>query len=66
MKKLLIFVGIIVAFCLYSIISNEMELRAMATVEGRENVIREKYEDAVITAEKELEGYIVSAYEKGE
>ena len=65
MKKLLIFVGVIVAFCLYSIISNEMELRAMATTEGREKVIREKYEDAVITAEKELEGYIISAFDVG-
>ena len=69
MKKLLIFVGVIVAFCLYSIISDEMELRAMATVEGRQEFIAdiaEKYEGAVITSEKEVEGYIVSAYEKGE
>ena len=61
MKKLLIFVGVIVAFCLYSIISNEMELRAMANVEGRQEFIAdiaEKYEGAVITSEKEVEGYI--------
>ena len=57
MKKLLIFVGVIVAFCLYCIISNEMELRAMATTEGRQ---------AVITSEKEVEGYIISAYEVNE
>ena len=66
MKKLMIFVGVIVAFCLYSIISNEMELRAMATVEGRQEVIAdiaEKYEGAVITSEKEVEGYIISASE---
>ena len=66
MKKLLIFVGIIVVFCLYCIFSNEMELRKMATVEGRQEVIAEKYEDAEITSEKEVEGYIISAYEKGE
>ena len=63
MKKLLIFVGVIVVFCLYSIVSNEMELRAMATTEGRQEVIAEKYEGAVITSEKELEGYMISAYE---
>ncbi|MBQ2924758.1 MAG: hypothetical protein IJE57_04205, partial [Anaerotignum sp.] len=63
MKKLLIFVGVIVAFCLYCIISNEKELRAMATTEGRQEVIAEKYEGAVITSEKEVEGYIISAYE---
>lgn len=63
MKKLLIFVGIIVVFCLYCIFSNEMELRKMATVEGRQEVIAEKYEDAEITSEKEVEGYIISAYE---
>ena len=66
MKKLLIFVGVIVVFCLYSIISNEMELRAMATTEGRQEVIAdiaEKYEGAVITSEKEVEGYIISAFE---
>ena len=63
MKKLLIFVGIIAAFCLYCIVSNEMELRAMATTEGRQEVIAEKYEGAVITSEKEVEGYIISAYE---
>ena len=66
MKKLMIFVGVIVAFCLYCIISNEMELRAMATVEGRQEVIAdiaEKYEGAVITSEKEVEGYIISAFE---
>lgn len=66
MKKLLIFVGIIAAFCFYCMISNEMELRAMATTEGRQEVIREKYEGAVITAEKELEGYIISAFEVGD
>ncbi|MBQ3568497.1 MAG: hypothetical protein IJA25_06145 [Anaerotignum sp.] len=69
MKKLLIFVGVIVAFCLYCIISNEMELRAMATTEGRQEVIAdiaEKYEGAVITSEKEVEGYIISAYEVNE
>lgn len=65
MKKLMIFVGVIVVFCLYCIVSNEMELRAMATVEGRQEVIREKYEDAIITAEKELEGYIISAFDVG-
>ncbi|WP_458407377.1 hypothetical protein [Anaerotignum sp.] len=65
MKKLLIFVGVIVAFCLYCIISNEMELKKMATVEGRQEVIREKYEGAVITSEKELEGYIISAFDVG-
>lgn len=66
MKKLLIFVGIFAAFCAYCIFSNEMELRKMATVEGRQEVIREKYEGAVITSEKELEGYIISAYEVNE
>lgn len=65
MKKLLIFVGIIAAFCFYCMISNEMELRAMATTEGRQEVIREKYEGAVITAEKEVEGYIISAFDVG-
>ena len=63
MKKFLIFVGIIVAFCLYCIFSNEMELRKMVTTEGRQKVIAEKYEGAVITSEKEVEGYIISAYE---
>ena len=63
MKKLLIFVGVIVAFYLYCIVSNEMELRAMATVEGRQEVIAGKYENAVITSEKEVEGYIISAFE---
>lgn len=66
MKKLLIFVGVIVVFCLYCIFSNEMELRKMATVEGRQEVIAEKYEDAEITSEKEVEGYIISAYEQRE
>lgn len=65
MKKLLIFVGIIMVFCVYCIFSNEMELRKMATTEGRQEVIREKYEGAVITAEKELEGYIISAFDVG-
>ena len=65
MKKILIFVGVIAAFCLYCIISNEMELRKMATTEGRQEVIREKYEGAVITSEKELEGYIISAFDVG-
>lgn len=65
MKKLLIFVGIFAAFCAYCIFSNEMELRKMATVEGRQEVIREKYEGAVITSEKELEGYIISAFDVG-
>jgi len=68
MKKLLIFVGVIVVFCLYCIISNEMELRAMATVEGRQEFIAdiaEKYEGAVITSEKEVEGYIISAFDVG-
>ena len=63
MKKLLIFVTIVVVFCLYSIVSNEMELKAMATMEGRQKVIAEKYEGAVITSEKEVEGYIISAFE---
>lgn len=63
MKKLMIFVGVICAFCAYCIFSNEMELRAMATTEGRQEVIREKYKGAVITAEKEVEGYIISAFE---
>lgn len=69
MKKLLIFVGVICAFCGYCIFSNEMELRKMATVEGRQEVIgeiAEKYEGAVITSEKEVEGYIISAFEVGE
>ena len=66
MKKLLIFVGVIVVFCLYCIFSNEMELRKMATVEGRQEVIAEKYEGAEITSEKEVEGYIISAYEQRE
>ncbi len=66
MKKLLIFVGIIVAFGLYCIISDEMKLRKMATVEGRQVVIAEKYEEAVITSEKEIEDYIISAYEVNE
>ena len=48
MKKLLIFLSIVVVFCLYAIISNEMEMRAMATVEGRQEVIAEKYEGAVV------------------
>ena len=59
MKKLLILVSIIVVFCLYCIVSNEMELKAMATTEGRQDVIAEKYEGAVITSEKEVEGYIL-------
>ena len=63
MKKLLIFIGIIVIFCLYCIISNEMELRKQATTEGRQAVIAEKYEGAVITSEKDVEGYIISAFE---
>ena len=63
MKKILIFVGVIVAFCLYCILSDEMELRKMATMEGRQEVIAEKYEGAVITAEKEVEGYIISTFE---
>ena len=71
MKKLLIFVGVICAFCAYCIFSNEMELRKMATVEGRQKVIvrdvlAERYEDAVITSEKEVDGYILSAYEVNE
>lgn len=65
MKKLLIFVGIFAAFCAYCIFSNEMELRKMATVEGRQEVIMEKYENAVITSEKEVEGYIISAFDVG-
>ena len=63
MKKLLILVSIVVLFCLYCIVSNEMELKAMATTEGRQDVIAEKYEGAVITSEKEVEGYIISAFE---
>ena len=63
MKKLLILVSIVVVFCLYCIVSNEMELRAMVTTEGRQEVIAEKYEGAVITSEKEVEGYMISAYE---
>ena len=51
MKKFQIFVGIIVAFCLYCIFSNEMELRKMVTTEGRQKVIADKYEGAVITSE---------------
>lgn len=71
MKKLMIFVGIIAAFCLYCIVSNEMELRAMATTEGRQEVIvqdvlAERYEDVVVTSEKEVEGYVISAYEVNE
>ncbi|MBR6542331.1 MAG: hypothetical protein IKT73_03895 [Anaerotignum sp.] len=66
MKKILIFVSIIVVFCLYCIISEELNLRKMATTEGRQAVIAEKYEGAVITSEKEVEGYIISAFEKGE
>ena len=63
MKKILIFVGVIVTFCLYCILSGEMELRKMATMEGRQEVIAEKYEGAVITSEKEVEGYIISTFE---
>ena len=66
MKKLLIFVGIFAAFCAYCIFSNEMELRKMATVEGRQAVIADKYENAVITSEKDVEGYIISAFEVGD
>ena len=66
MKKLLIFVGILAAFCAYCIFSNEMELRKMATVEGRQAVIADKYENAVITSEKDVEGYIISAFEVGD
>ncbi|MBQ2879630.1 MAG: hypothetical protein IJE27_02950 [Anaerotignum sp.] len=65
MKKLLIFVGVICVLCAYCIFSNEMELRKMATTEGRQEVIgdiAEKYEGAVITSEKEVEGYIISAF----
>ena len=68
MKKLLIFVGIFAAWCAWTTISNDMELRAMATTEGRQEVIAdiaEKYEGAVITSEKEVEGYIISAFEVG-
>ena len=61
MKKLMTLVSIIVVFCLYCIVSNEMELRSMATLEGRQAVISEKYENATITSEKEVEGYIISA-----
>lgn len=63
MKRILIFVGVLVVVCVYCILSNEMNLRAMATVEGRQAVIAEKYEGAVITSEKEVEGYIISAFE---
>ena len=63
MKKLLVFVGIVAAFCFYCIVSNEMDLRKQATVEGREAAIAEKYEGAVITSEKEVDGYILSAFE---
>lgn len=66
MKRLLIFASIIVVFCLYCIISEELDLRKMATVEGRQAVISEKYEGAVIRSEKEVEGYIISAFDKGE
>ena len=65
MKKLLIFVSVIVVFCLYCIISEELDLRKMATVEGRQAVIAEKYEGAVIKSEKEVEGHIISAFNKG-
>ena len=47
MKKLLIFVGVIVVFCLYCILSNALELRKMATTEERQEVIAdiaEKYD----------------------
>ena len=66
MKKLLIFVGIFVVWCLWATISNDIKLRAMATTEGRQEFIAdiaEKYEGAVITSEKEVEGYIISAFE---
>ena len=63
MKKLLIFVCIIAAFCLYCIISDEIELKKQATTEGRQAVVAGKYEGAVITSEKEVEGYIISAFE---
>lgn len=66
MKKLLIFVGIICVFFWYCIFSSEMKLRKMATEEGRQEVIMEKYENAVITSEKEVDGYILSAYEVNE
>ena len=65
MKKILIFAGVIMAFCLYCILSDEMELRKMGTMEGRQEVIAEKYEGAVITSEKEVEGYIISAFDVG-
>ena len=66
MKKLLIFAGVLIVVCGYSIFSNEMNLRKMATVEGRQEFIAdiaEKYEGAVITSEKEVEGYVISAFE---
>ena len=63
MKKLLILVSIVVVFCLYCIVSNEMELRAMATIEGRQEVVSEKFKEAVITSEKEVAGHIISAFE---
>lgn len=66
MKKLLIFVGIIVAWCAWAIISNDMDMRKQATVEGREAVIAEKHEGAVITSEKVVNGYIISAFEVGD
>ena len=66
MKKLLIFVSIVVVFCLYCIVSNKMELRSMATVEGRQEVVSEKFEGAVITSEKEEAGHIISAFEVNE
>lgn len=65
MKKLLIFVGIFAAWCAWATISNDRDLRKQATVEGRQEVIREKHEGAVITSEKELEGYIISAFDVG-
>ena len=43
-----------------------MELRKQATVEGRQEVIEdiaEKFEGVVITSEKEVEGYIISAFD---
>ena len=66
MKKLLTLVSIVVVFCLYCIVSNEMELRAMATTEGRQKVVSEKFEGAVITSEKEVAGHIISAFEVNE
>ena len=65
MKKLMIFVGIFVVWCAWTTISNDMDLRKQATTEGRQEVIAdiaEKYEGAVITSEKEVEGYIISAF----